>query len=356
MKLMDDVFLIAVCQQRAVMQLALYATHCASGSTLACKSIKADTIRQYLLAVAMLVLRFRDCDPRKHLISDTRLAPEITAVLKEVERWEKIPDRREPYTLEMLDDHRTRAESEPNQLALIHQLRRFFLVGLYGGYRKIKWGAQDPTNSNISRFFRNIFKRCYGFTADDITLRTPYNSPISHKEGLKNPAKVARTRVHHDTQKNGHNGETRTFVRNTQNPKLCCVEGWLDILRTYYTLMGEDCATDQPLAIYKHPVTNRITCITCTDAEREMQLSASRVYNLNPANKKHQELLTHWSCHSLRVGACVILYSMGASPETIQFLLRWRSHAYMDYLRNLAYVSRQQNEMFSNLEVTPNFL
>lgn len=89
---------------------------------------------------------------------------------------------------------------------------------------------------------------------------------------------------------------------------------------------------------------------------RWLQLSASRVYNLNPTTKKHQAMLCHWTCHSLCVGACVILYSMGAFPETIKFLLHWHSNAFMDYLRNLAYISRQQNEIFNNLDVTPNFL
>ena len=356
MNLLEDCLMKKVCQHRVVMQMALYATHCASGSTLTCKSIKADTIRQYLLAVATLSLRFRDCDPRKYLVSDTRLAPEIVAVLKEVERWEKVPNRREPYTLEMLSDHRERATSEPNPHALIHQLRKFFLVGLYGGYRKIEWGAQDPVNSHILRFLRNIYKNCYAFTAENLDLRTTNNSLISHAAGLKNKPQVYRVRVTHDTQKNGDNGEVRTFVRNTKDPSICAVTAWLEILDSYYALMGADGPTDLPLAIHKHPVTNRLTCITTTDAEREMQLSASRVYNLNPNTKKHKAMLVRWSCHSLRVGACVILYSMGATPETIQFLLRWRSHAFMDYLRNLAYVSRQQNEMFSNLDVTPNFL
>lgn len=60
------------------------------------------------------------------------------------------------------------------------------------------------------------------------------------------------------------------FMRNTDNLDICSVTAWLEILDSYYALMGKDAPTDLPLAIYKHPVTNRIMCITTTDVEGEM--------------------------------------------------------------------------------------
>jgi hypothetical protein len=65
-----------------------------------------------------------------------------------------------------------------------------------------------------------------------------------------------------------------------------------------------------------------------------MRTIASVVYNLDP--KIHKKELQLWSSHSYRVGACVLLHGMGYQAHQIKFLLRWKSDAFMDYLRNLA--------------------
>jgi hypothetical protein len=100
-KLTDDWRLQSQSQERANYQLALYAAHLATGSSLHCRSLKAGTIRSYLLDVAKFLGRFRDIDPRFKSTADTKLAPEIAKVLAEVQRWESVPNRREPFTLEM---------------------------------------------------------------------------------------------------------------------------------------------------------------------------------------------------------------------------------------------------------------
>jgi hypothetical protein len=47
-------------------------------------------------------------------------------------------------------------------------------------------------------------------------------------------------------------------------------------------------------------------------------------------------MIRKWGVHSIRVGACVALHAMGFGALEIQFLLRWRSTAFMVYLRNIA--------------------
>jgi hypothetical protein len=57
-----------------------------------------------------------------------------------------------------------------------------------------------------------------------------------------------------------------------------------------------------------------------------------------------------------RVGACATLYAKGFSEMEIKFLLRWKSNAFMTYLRNLAVTSRRHNEAMNDVSEIPNFL
>ena len=65
-----------------------------------------------------------------------------------------------------------------------------------------------------------------------------------------------------------------------------------------------------------------------------MRDAAARVYNLNPRTR--QKELQLQSAHLIRFGACVILYAMGFTASQIKFILRWKSMAFLVYLRNLA--------------------
>ena len=82
-----------------------------------------------------------------------------------------------------------------------------------------------------------------------------------------------------------------------------------------------------------------------------MRSLAVTVYNLHPTTNKKE--LQKWSSHSLRVGACVVLHSMGFSALDIQWLLRWRSNAFMAYLRNLAGLADRHNEAHDRAHAMP---
>ncbi len=74
MKLTDDWLLEKATIQRCNWQMALYAAHLATGSTLLCKAIKSATITKYLIDVAKFLSRFSDRDPRREAQTDQRLA------------------------------------------------------------------------------------------------------------------------------------------------------------------------------------------------------------------------------------------------------------------------------------------
>ena len=68
---------------------------------------------------------------------------------------------------------------------------------------------------------------------------------------------------------------------------------------------------------------------------------------------KDKAVLQLWSAHSLRVGACVILHTMGFTGTQIKFLLRWKSDTFMMYLRNVALLSDQQDEAIDKAAALP---
>ena len=74
------------------------------------------------------------------------------------------------------------------------------------------------------------------------------------------------------------------------------------------------------------------------------------------SDKKNKAQLALWSSHSLRVGACTTLYSQGFTEMEIKSLLRWKSNAFMTYLRNLAVTSRRHNIAMNDANEIPNFV
>jgi hypothetical protein len=90
--------------RRCNYQLAMYAAQLAAGESLTHRSIKCTKIKQYIGIIAHVAYHqsLETRDIRKANPTDTRFCPELEAVYAEVIRHEKMPNRREPFTLEML--------------------------------------------------------------------------------------------------------------------------------------------------------------------------------------------------------------------------------------------------------------
>ena len=78
------------------------------------------------------------------------------------------------------------------------------------------------------------------------------------------------------------------------------------------------------------------------------------MYHLDPI--KDKAALQLWSAHSLRVGACVILYTMEFSKSQIKWILRWQSNAFMVYLLNTAVLAHQHVAVMDAAFAMPHFL
>jgi hypothetical protein len=351
MKLTDDWQLKNQSQERCNYQLALYATHLATGSNLHCRSLKSGTIQTYLRDVAKFIGRYRDIDPRYRSSADKALAPAISRVLDEVKRWETVPNRREPFTLEMQFHIAKQAESKKDDCCLEAAVANWTLCNMYAGCRGIEWMQTNSNNSQLHSFHKNRFGNAYAFTLADVQCKNSTNQIMSIAEALANPDIVGSVNLRFEEQKNSENGEKKLFVRNTDKPHICFIKNFVQIIQRHAKLT--DSNPTIPLSVYRH--TNGSVCnITSIDVETLMRQAASELFNLHPIKNKAE--LQMWSSHSLRVGACTTLYAMGFQEMEIKHLLRWKSDAFMTYLRNLAVTSRRHNTALSDASCIPNFL
>ena len=62
---------------------------------------------------------------------------------------------------------------------------------------------------------------------------------------------------------------------------------------------------------------------------------------------KCTKALSRWTSHSLRVTAANELHRLGFNTLFIQHRLRWRSDAFMKYLRHTIHVARKHSEIMS---------
>ena len=156
------------------------------------------------------------------------------------------------------------------------------------------------------------------------------------------------------TQKNGQHGEEKMFKRNPNPNGFCFGSAAYRCLERFQRLQVLDPRLDPeatPLSVYWDPVSSSVKLITADEIERYMRSLASCVYHLDPVTDATE--LSRWSSHSLRVGACMVLHANGFSALDIQWLLRWRSTAFMVYLRNMAILSIRHNQALDRAAAFP---
>ena len=194
----------------------------------------------------------------------------------------------------------------------------WFGLGLQLGLRRIEW-CQAEGQKDIAKFELNPHGSTYAFTLDNFQFYSQSKKKLNKRVALKNPHLVWHIRVCFDFQKNGDHGELKWITRNIANPELCSVLRAMNICIRFITLRGWE-FSHEPLAIYQDSSNKRIYNITDSDANILIRELATETYDISKS-----EELQLWTCHSIRVGACCILYAMGIPEANIKQLLRWRS-------------------------------
>ena len=355
MKWFDDPYCLHMSERRFVLQMAMYVQHLATGSTLLCRNIMLGTIKAYLRQVIGFFMRFGrwSRNPCFALTTDHYFG-EIKALFTELGRWEKVPNRREPFTLDMLESMYTGAYGFVEHTSLFACVRDFCGAGLFDGRRKTEF-CQEAGRSHPSSAMKDIYGDTKAFTQLDVEWELDDKTRLRGTAILHYPcSRIKRAWNCWRTQKNGQNGEKRLFT----NPGRAIHYSWIkftySIMQRFEALCGRDDITT-PLSVYRAP-DGSVKLLTSSNVEDVMRQVAAHIYKLNPDNKADRKQLQLWSCHSIRVGACVLLHSRGFTDTQIQWILRWRSMAFLVYLRNIDVLSDKHVEAFNTAMGMPNIL
>ena len=299
-------------------------------------SIKATTVTRYLAAASALVQMHSThyktpfFDPRKDTFG--RRCADLSKVLTEHQRWENMPNRREPVTVAMLLHMGNSCPKDPNSLYQAHF--DWNVLGHYFGFRKSEW-CQDYDLLRKGIFLRTTHGALFATTLADITFLGVNDYELHDKEhALQHPNTIHGIRHRWRFQKNGNNGERRSLVRNQTCPLLCPVAATIRIVTRAITLSLKP---TEPLAIYRPEGGSTYQFINNKHVQCLLQQTARTIYNI-----KDPSILALWSCHSIRVGACVTMFLGKQSPDRIQHALRWKSATWRDYLRDCTALSESQ--------------
>ena len=221
---------------RCNMQLAAFAVYLAQGETLALRSIKAATMKQYITAASKFCGAFNKTavDFRKSDPLASALCPALANIFTEVARWEKMPDRREPFTIPMwsyLRDLSIPLSFFSKDVAIVD----WFAICLFGGFRLSEWAQPAPV-TNLQEPTLNKFGDFRAFCLRDISLFGTGNRLLSKScATLLDPNSIHKISLCFRTQKNNDNGQIKSWVRNT-NPKpiLCFVTSMLRIIQRFF--------------------------------------------------------------------------------------------------------------------------
>ena len=336
MKLKSNYALIGFKQEIRNLLMASYVVTLALGHTLKCMSIKADTMIRYLNAAEELSipkniinLSLNFMGKRSHFIE---------AIIKESKRWEEMPNRKEPLTEEMILYIIKKSKEEDNDNGIYHAMADWLIMGIQTGCRKSEW-SQDKTELNKTKdVHKNIDGSTTAFTANDFQFKGK-NSNHLHVVGKRSrPALVELT---WRFQKNNDNGQKITFAKSQSNSKLCFVEA---AKRVVIRAKDLKVSNDKPIAIFTESKNDKtFKYINDGHVTKLLREAAKEIYNI-----KCTKALSKFTPHSIRVGACVKIHEEGGDATFIQTRLRWRSLAFMLYLRNTAKLATMQSKLIDN--------
>lgn len=257
----------------------------------------------------------------------------ISIVLKAVKKFEKQPNRREMIHDEMihyLESIRTSLDQDSLEAALID----WIYLGRFVGYRSIEW-CQTSQRDYLKIDHPNWDgPSSYAFIAQDFQFYNSHKQPI-YDISTASLDDMAYFTILFRKQKNNRNYELIPYYKDVDNPDFCAVAAAFRIRQRALRLKVPD---EEPLGVYfstSGKYANQRCFITAKQTAAFLQSIAKVVFKL----KKDDKALTRWTSHSIRVTACNLLHRQGYSDTYIQTRLRWRSNAFLDYLRNTLYTA-----------------
>ena len=310
------------CQARSLF-LACYAISLAQGQTLLGKVIKHPTISKYLTS-AQALFKARRLPYTPSIDTDY-----VDIIMHAVKRYESVPNRRK-----MITDQMTHwLIREAKGLPLDHELRSLLdwvIVGRYTGFRKSEWCQSSQKKYEVILEWPG--QPPLAIIATDIHYLGENEQRLSH---TAKAGDVHYVKFFWRKQKNGANGESKIFARDKELPALCPV---LATIRIVERALRLGAPANEPVAVFQTRKKER-AYITDSLTAKHLRRAASAVLNIGTSDPD----LSLWSTHSIRVTAANLLHRQNFSDSFIMQRLRWKSLAFMEYLRDTIYAATQHS-------------
>ena len=155
---------------------------------------------------------------------------------------------------------------------------------------------------------------------------------IKRKSDIKRVHSVVITWKH---QKNRRNGEKTHLIANHAHPDVCPV---INLAKMAWRKARLRHSNKLPLTVFKTKEGD-IKYMTHQKVTDIIRKAVKKVYPSMP-----KETLAKYSCHSIRVWACVCLDEAGKSPDFIKKRLRWMGESYRVYLRDTNKINEQHKD------------
>jgi hypothetical protein len=304
-------------------------------------------MQKYSRTAAGFVYAATGKDPRKHDHElGNRLAPDYVAVINEQRRWEKMPNRREPFEVKQWLWLRNKyCKGNYPTHSGEYQSVMWMGGGVYGGFRHGEYAQPESRRAFGKHECIPGTNHPRAFAYNDIKFYTGTRRQLSLQEALDDDAAFQRASCTWRMQKNNDNGQTKFFSRGETIDAPWCFR---EIAKNFIECVGEP-RDDIPLGVYK--ANGKLYYIHDALINRLLQESAMAVFGLDPTRDK--EAIARWTTHSIRVGACCILYAAGFSKIDIKHLLRWKSDTFMMYLRDLDQIMTRHTQAVTDFSELP---
>ena len=304
--------------------LACYTVALVQGQTILGTLIRHSTINGYLTAAYEL---FGD-------IPYESTHNFVAIILKAVQNYETVPKRRRMITdamMEWLLDKATSTGSDSSFSAIVD----WILLGRYTGFRASEYSQKTQKDYERIEDWPGLPSRAttrhdFIFLGDNERHLAPgeFNGDLIHYL-------VVTWRI----QKNRMNGEKVTFGDDHASPRYSATRAARRIYTRSLRLGQKD---HEPMGVYLNS-SKKVKYITESLITKLLRDAASATLKID---RSHVEIKL-WSTHSIRVTAANLLYRQQLSDHYIMTRLRWKSSAYLVYLRNTIHSANAHSEAIS---------
>ena len=294
--------------------LACYAVSLVQGHTIKGTYIKYTTVLQYMKqAYAVFEKRGIKYDSSLNY---------VTIILKAIKDYEDVPNRRRMITdgmMEWLVDKASKSAEDSAIRAIVD----WIILGRYTGFRSSE--SFQTTQSSYMRIDDWPEGPSLAMTRNDFRFLDGSERHLASDSALRGEM-INFIAVIWRHQKNKDHGQEIVFAGDKDNPDYSPTDAGLRICQRSQRLGMED---HEPMGVYKNE-RGKTKFITGKLVTKLVRAAACGALGL----KKEDPVVSQWSTHSIRVTAANLLHRQNLSNSYIMKRLRWKSDAFLCYLRN----------------------